>query len=115
MSITKNNITPYPLELLEGDTVLGNKGNEWWPLEDVCKMLDIWSYRWRNNIDKLDRYECTYYTNKRGEEITVVNEKGIYALILKSQSEKAIEFKRFITQKVIPEYRKRHEVDSTES
>ena len=81
---------------------VGFVGNE------VAKVLGYSNYR--NAIvshvdddDKL-RTQIEYAGQKR--EVTVINESGLYALILSSKLPKAREFKHWVTSEVLPQIRK---------
>lgn len=59
-----------------------------------------------NNVDKEDRLRTvTEYAGQR-REITVINESGLYSLILRSKLPNAKKFKRWVTSEVLPCIRK---------
>lgn len=78
----------------------------------MCRALGIGNSRDATN--KLDDDEkmtvdlTDSHSGKRGgaQMITVVNEPGLYALVLSSRKPEAKAFKRWITHEVIPEIRK---------
>lgn len=88
-------------------TVMQN-GEPWFVAKDVCDCLEI------NNpsqaLSRLDDDEKnTIILNEgiRGSpEKTVVNEYGLYSLVLSSRKPEAKQFKRWITHEVIPSIRK---------
>lgn len=84
------------------------KGNEpWFVAADVCRALEI-----SNNRDALSRLDAdekdVALTDTLGgkQEMTIVNEPGLYSLVLGSRKPEAKEFKRWITHEVIPSIRK---------
>ncbi|MET3697415.1 anti-repressor protein [Bacillus oleivorans] len=82
------------------------KGEEiWFVAKDVCEVLEI-----RNTTDALKRLDSDEVTrfNLGGlsGEINIVNEPGLYSLILGSRKAEAKQFKRWITHEVIPSIRK---------
>lgn len=91
-------------------TVIDNQ--MWWAIIDVCKVIGI-----KNNHDvakKLDEDEKAevdlIYPSSNGVEqrrkITMVNEPGLYHILLTSRSEKAKPFRRWVTHDVLPRIRK---------
>lgn len=84
------------------------KNNEpWFVAADVCKALEI-----ANNRDALSRLDAdekgVASTDTLGgkQEMTIINEPGLYSLVLGSRKPEAKEFKRWITHEVIPSIRK---------
>lgn len=83
-------------------------GEPWFIAVDVCKALDI------NNvsmaISRLDDDERDTISLTEGipgnPNKTIVNEPGLYALVLSSRKPEAKKFKRWITHEVIPSIRK---------
>ena len=85
-------------------------GEPWFAAADVCNALDI-----RNPsqaISRLDEDEkiitlISNEGNQRGNpNVAVVNEPGLYTLILGSRKPEAKAFKRWITHEVLPALRK---------
>ena len=74
---------------------------------DVCRALDISNSR--DAVRRLDDDERgVVSTDTLGgvQEMTVVNESGLYSLVLGSRKPEAKQFKRWITHEVIPTIRK---------
>lgn len=104
------NIISSP-EFGEVRTVLRD-GEPWFVAKDVCEVLDIANSR--DAVAKLDADEradvgisdtsSNGVTQKR--EMNVVNEFGLYQLILRSNKPEAKRFKRWITHDVLPSIRK---------
>ncbi|HBS47462.1 MAG TPA: phage repressor protein/antirepressor Ant [Paenibacillus sp.] len=82
-------------------------GQPWFVAKDVCDVLEI-----SNNRDALNRLDedekDVVSTDTLGgmQNVSVVNEPGLYSLILGSRKPEAKQFKRWITHKVIPSIRK---------
>ena len=82
----------------------------WFVAVDVCRALEIGNSS--QAISRLDADEkmitlISNEGNKRGNpNMTVVNEPGLYTLILSSRKPEAKAFKRWITHDVIPMIRK---------
>ena len=80
----------------------------WFVAADVCRALDIGNSR--QAVTRLDDDEKNTVTLNDGipgnPEKTVVNEPGLYSLVLGSRKPEAKKFKRWITHEVIPAIRK---------
>lgn len=87
--------------------VLTIDGEPWWVAADICAVLDI-----RNSRDALssldDDEKGVGITDTLGgrQQMTTVNEPGLYSLILRSRKPQAKAFKRWITHEVIPSIRR---------
>lgn len=82
-------------------------GEPWFVAADVCKALEI-SDTW-NALQRLEEDEkgaCSISTPGGEQEMSIVNEPGLYALVLGSRKPEARAFKRWITHEVIPSIRK---------
>lgn len=81
-------------------------GEPWWVAADVCAALEI-----SNNRDALTRLDddekgvASTDTLGGKQEMAVINEPGLYSLILGSRKPEAKAFKRWITHEVIPAIR----------
>ena len=92
-------------------------GEPWFVAADVCKALEIPNVG--QSLSRLDDDEKTNTIisndGKRGNPTrTLVNEPGLYSLVLSSRKKEAKEFKRWITHEVIPSIRK-HGIYATPS
>ena len=83
-------------------------GTPWWVLRDVCNALGLSNSR--IVADRLDEDDVsqTYITDSLGrkQQTTVVNESGLYNVILRSDKPEAKKFKRWLTHEVLPSIRK---------
>lgn len=86
-------------------TVL-RQGEPWFVAADVCKALDVDPTATRRlDDDEKDTLRLTQGTSGN-PNVTIVNEPGLYALVLGSRKPEAKAFKRWITHEVIPSIRK---------
>ena len=82
-------------------------GEPWFVAADVCKALLIVNSRDAlTRIDDDEKGVVSTDTLGGRQEVTIVNEPGLYALILSSRKPEAKAFKRWITHEVIPAIRK---------
>jgi prophage antirepressor-like protein len=83
-------------------------GEPWWVAGDVCGVLNISNPS--QAIVSLEDDEKSTISNSEsrngGGNILIINEPGLYSLILRSRKPEAKEFKRWITHEVIPQIRK---------
>jgi len=83
-------------------------GEPWFVAKDVCDILEHTNHKMA--VARLDEDEVSkvYLTDSLGreQETTIVNEAGLYSLVLTSNMPKAKDFKRWITHEVIPQIRK---------
>ena len=82
------------------------KDNEpWFVAADVCRALEIDKTQTRR-LDDDEKGMCSIQTLGGEQETVVINEPGLYSLVLGSRKPEAKEFKRWITHEVIPSIRK---------
>lgn len=77
----------------------------WFIAKDVCEILDIRNVT--DTVKRLDADEVTRFNlGGLSGEMNIINEFGLYSLILGSRKKEAKAFKRWITHDVIPAIRK---------
>lgn len=86
-----------------------NINNEpWWVLTDVCKVLEISHIK--DTVNRLDSDEVgqTEVIDKLGRKqiAYIINESGLYSVILRSDKPQAKPFRKWVTSKVLPSIRK---------
>ncbi len=83
-------------------------GEPWFVAADVCRALELGQVT--NTIRRLDEDEKGVISikgiSKGNDQANIVNEPGLYALVLGSRKPEAKAFKRWITHEVIPAIRK---------
>lgn len=84
--------------------VVVKEGEPWFVAADVCKVLEVTNPTVA--LDRLDNDERAKFNLGRQGETNIVNESGLYSLILGSRKKEAKAFKRWITHDVIPAIRK---------
>ena len=88
------------------------EGNQepWFVAIDVCRALDIDPTATRRlDEDEKAALRLTQTSSngtEQGRDVTIINEPGLYALVLSSRKPEAKAFKRWITHEVIPSIRK---------
>ncbi|PDH70723.1 antirepressor [Bacillus licheniformis] len=83
-------------------------GEPWFVAKDVCDVLGITDARKSVNLLDEDERNSVPVTDSlgRNQETFIINEPGLYSLILRSRKPEAKQFKRWITHEVIPTIRK---------
>lgn len=84
--------------------VVMREGEPWFVAADVCEALDI-----KNPTDalkRLDDDERARFNLGHQGEANVINESGLYSLILGSRKPEAKKFKKWVTSEVLPAIRK---------
>ena len=87
--------------------IIDRDGEPWFVAKDVCNILEV--ARVDSAIRALDADEKdTHSMSTLGgeQEMTIVNEPGLYSLILRSRKAEAKAFKRWVTHEVLPSIRK---------
>lgn len=79
-------------------------GEPWFVAADVCRVLDHSNVSMA--IERLDEDERAKLNLGRQGDTNVVNEFGLYALVMGSRKPEARAFKRWITHEVLPSIRK---------
>jgi anti-repressor protein len=90
--------------------VVDREGNPWFVLADVCRALEIANVgvaAARLDDDERNSICNTDVNRGRGNpNLVVINESGLYSLILTSRKDSAKRFKRWVTGTVLPSIRK---------
>lgn len=101
--MTKDNMTSFNFKNMDVRVITKNN-DPWFVLVDVCKILEIKNSR--EVSSKLNKDEKDYIgiTDACGriQETTIINESGLYSLILCSRKPEAKRFKKWVTSEVLP-------------
>ncbi|MCL1952995.1 MAG: phage antirepressor [Oscillospiraceae bacterium] len=94
----------------EGSNVrlIEQDGEPWWVLKDVCAVLGLSNARMiAGRLDE-DDVNQAYVTDSLGrqQQTNIVNESGLYNVILRSDKPEAKRFKRWVTREVLPQIRR---------
>lgn len=100
----ENNIQAFNNEEFGEVRTVMVSGEPWFVAADVCKALELSNPTVA--VSRLDEDERAKFNLGRQGEGIIVNEAGLYSLILGSRKPEAKVFKRWITHDVIPAIRK---------
>ena len=80
----------------------------WFVLKDVCAVLDLGSaHKVSERLDEDERNQIPLTDSLgRKQETTIINESGLYNVILRSDKPEAKPFRKWVTSEVLPSIRK---------
>lgn len=84
------------------------KDNEpWFVAKDICDVLGLTNSRVAvGPLDEDEKGVSKVYTPSGEQEMCVINESGLYALVIRSNKPNARKFRKWITSEVLPSIRK---------
>lgn len=97
-------IQPFDFKGHQVRTLTFETSETWWVLSDVAKVLGV-----QNASDlakRLDQDERSRFNLGRQGEGWIVNESGLYKIVLRSDKPDAREFQRWVTHDVLPSIRR---------
>ena len=98
-----NNLQIFEFDHKEIRTVV--KDNQpWFVGKDVCNILSIKNIT--QAMNRLDDDERSMFNIGRQGEVNIINESGLYSLILRSDKAEAKLFRKWVTSEVLPSIRK---------
>lgn len=104
--MNENKIQVWNYESSEIRTVQVN-GEPWFVLADVCKVLEISNSRNISSRLEPDEKGVTLVDTLGGtQQMTIINESGLYTVILRSDKPQAKPFRKWVTSEVLPSIRK---------
>lgn len=80
------------------------EGNPWFVAKDVCDVLSLTNPSMA--LSNLDDDERAKFNLGRQGDTNIINESGLYSLILTSRKPEAKAFKKWVTSEVLPSIRK---------
>ena len=98
-------LAPFDFEGRPVRVVTDSQGEPWFVAADVLATIGLD----RKALERLDEDEkgvSSIHTPGGGQEMTTVNEPGLYTLVLGSRKAEAKRFKRWVTHEVLPSIRK---------
>lgn len=81
-------------------------GEPWWVAGDVCRVLGTQVRDANRILDEDEKGVDSIHTPGGDQRVSIVNEPGLYSLILRSRKPEAKAFKRWVTHEVLPTIRK---------
>lgn len=126
MQPSKKNVVPFDFDGVSVRAILRD-GQPWFVAADVCAALGYANPRdaVAKHIDDDERSTVANSDSRNGGgKLTIINESGLYSLVLSSRKPEAKRFKKWVTSEVLPQihrtgqyqatwYEKRHAIAST--
>ena len=82
-------------------------GEPWFVLKDVCEVLGLTDTgRTAERLDPDELTRNTLVSGGQNREMFVINESGLYSVILRSDKPEAKPFRKWVTSEVLPSIRK---------
>lgn len=99
-----------PLSFAFGDRavrVVMQDVEPWWIAKDLCRILDIRNDRQAvGRLDDDQKGVCQIDTLGGPQIVSIINESGMWMLVLRSDKPQAVELRRWLTREVLPTLRK---------
>ncbi|MBO9332912.1 hypothetical protein GHR37_27600 [Achromobacter xylosoxidans] len=88
--------------------VVVREGEPWFVATDVCAALDYknTSKAVADHLDPDERSNEQLDRSRMGSKAVIINESGLYALVLRSRKPEARKFAKWVTSEVLPQIRK---------
>lgn len=105
-------MTQYVLKIFEDDKkakfrVMDLDGEPWFILAEVCQALGISNPSdWVSKLDDDEKGVAEVETPGGTQRLRIINESGLYSVILRSNKPEAKGFKKWVTGEVLPAIRK---------
>lgn len=102
-SIQKFNFRNNDVRVLKDE-----QGEPWFVGKDVASVLGYTDHfgALKKHVDEEDKQNCQNDSFESPRGMTIINESGLYALVLSSKLPSAREFKHWVTSEVLPSIRK---------
>lgn len=101
-----NSPTVFTFDKMDVRVIL-NGGEPWFVAQDVCAALDVGNVSMAvSRLDEDEKGISSVDTLGGAQEQAVINESGLYSLILTSRKPAAKRFKKWVTAEVLPSIRK---------
>ena len=99
-----SNIIPFNYESQQIRLIQDEEGEPWWVASDVCEIIGLSNTT--EALRNLDNDEkSTLRISEGGPERNIINEPGLYSLIIRANKPEAKKFKRWISHEVLPSIR----------
>ena len=103
----KTAIMPFNYNSQTLRTIADESGNPWFVLADVCAILELSNPSMvASRLDEDEKGISQTYTLGGMQNMTIISESGLYAVILRSDKPQAKPFRKWVTSEVLPSIRK---------
>lgn len=107
--VSTSSLVPFDFEGRQIRVITDEQGEPWFVAADVCSTLGIGNVS--QALSRLDADEKTLISNEGApaggpQSLKLINEAGLYTLVLGSRKPEAKRFKRWVTHEVLPAIRR---------
>lgn len=105
----QNGVVPFQNELLNCTVrAVVKDGEPWFVAKDVCDALGYGNSREALSKHVRDKWKGVTIRDTLGgtQQLSIINEAGLFALVMKSKMPKAVEFQDWVCEEVLPSIRK---------
>ena len=103
-------VQPFDFKGYKVRTLTFETGQTWWVLKDVCEVLGLSNpsrVAQRLDGDEVSKFDPNSGLGSRSNEpVNIINESGLYKIVLRSDKPEAREFQRWVTHDVLPQIRR---------
>lgn len=100
-------VTPFNFDQYQIRTMQDDGGEVWFVAQDVSDVLEYSEAKdMTRNLDDDEKGRQIVPTLGGNQEMSVINESGLYSAILKSRKPESKRFKKWVTSEVLPSIRK---------
>lgn len=101
-------IVPFNFDGFQVRVIVDLEGNPWWVAADVAQVLGYSSAKdaLRSHVRDHQKGRQQLPTPGSGQHVLIVNEGGLYRLIMRSPKEEAERFQDWVTDEVLPAIRR---------
>lgn len=102
-----SNLSPFKFQNQYEIRTLTREGEPWFVASDICEALGLDdTSKAVSRLDDDERGTNTVRTPSGNQEMLIINESGMYSLVLTSRKPEAKAFKKWVTSEVLPSIRK---------
>lgn len=101
-------IIPFAYESKQVRVIRDEHGEPWWVGRDVCEILGLGNpnQAMATHLDEDEKGVHVLDTPGGPQEMTIISESGLYALIMRSNKPQSKPFRKWVTSEVLPSIRK---------
>ena len=104
---SRNQIKQFQNDEFGNIRVIEIDDQPWWVLSDICAALGLTSpHKVAERLDDDEKGRSLIPTPGGNQKMAIINESGLYAVILRSDKPNAQKFRRWVTSEVLPTIRK---------
>lgn len=102
-----NNLTTFTNDTFGAIRTITINGDPWFVLADVCKVLEISTpAKVSARLEDDEKGMTSIHTLGGEQKVTIINESGLYSVILRSDKPQAKPFRKWVTSEILPSIRK---------